>query len=160
MIMTECHSLLDLYKASQPYGLCDLPPNHPITAREPPDVTVDPELGPLTPWLMGAADRAILMRSWSLFQQAKKAAHKENDEQSVGNDYYADDFMYKEYMQAPSYIAAWGMKLVLAMVILVTLFPPVKWVMRRVMTKPGGGPTEEFVFLLLSDLTCCFCVCC
>lgn len=88
----------------------------------------DPALGPLTSWPMGAANAAIVQRSWGLIDSGK---------------YYGPKFTYDEYASVSNRALGVVVNVALAGLVVLLALPPVRWLAKRLVTQPGQGPTRE-----------------
>ncbi|KAF8840367.1 NAD(P)-binding protein [Paxillus ammoniavirescens] len=105
-----------------------------------------------TLYLMAIGNLQIVQRSWGLFELAKRnprlafgptsqpgAVHEDTSELTYGSQ-----FKYEEFLVLPTQLHS-----LLVVIFLVTvglamkLFPPARWLARRVMPQPGEGPTDE-----------------
>ncbi|KAJ6788216.1 hypothetical protein PWT90_02181 [Aphanocladium album] len=91
-------------------------------------------LGRLSSSLADSTDAAIVERTWGLLPEipSRKA------------EFYGDKFVWKQYMRVDNifqgFFVHWG--LVWASVFL-ALLPPVRSLLKRFVTQPGGGPDRE-----------------
>jgi hypothetical protein len=83
----------------------------------------------LSPSLSGAVDTPIVHRSWGLFGGAK---------------FYGQNFYFSEYMQVKRWWVGMISNIVLNFGMLFLLFPPVRWLGKKLVTVlPGEGPSRE-----------------
>ena len=123
----------ELQAAFKPYGLSPIPgPN----IAEPPrslktkalGLCTDPDLGPLTTSMANATDRPVVQRSWGLYG---------------GNAFYGPNFSFREYMRPPSLTKGILYHFGILLGVFCLKIPLVRMILKKVVYKPGEGPTEE-----------------
>lgn len=91
-------------------------------------------LGRLTTSLADGTDAAIVERTWGLLPEIP----------SRKVEYYGDKFVWKQYMRTSNVLSGfvfhWG--LIWASVAVV-LLPPLRSLLKGMVTQPGGGPDRE-----------------
>ncbi|GIC89803.1 uncharacterized protein Aud_006231 [Aspergillus udagawae] len=127
----ETYSLRQMMAASAPRATCipNAGRHHP---HPPPVLPVrwDRFLGNLTFNPSAMADRAVVMRTWSLLQR-----HGERTEQ------YGERFSFQGYTTASSWLQAWSSFLAMSVALFtVLIFPPLRWLLRWLSPQPGTGP--------------------
>jgi len=88
----------------------------------------DHDLGVLTSSISHTTDRAIVFRSWGLWD---------------GGQYYGPNFTWKEYMRVSHYISAIFWMVAFTIAPIFPLFAPFRWLLRKIITQPGDGASEE-----------------
>lgn len=127
----ETYSLSQMNAAGAPLASC-LPNTGPYSPYPTPILPVryDALLGPLTFNPSAMADRAAVMRTWSLLQ-----VHGEKSEQ------YGNSFSFNGYQRASGILQGWlsflGMSIAALFVILI---PPVRSLLKWLAPPPGTGP--------------------
>ncbi|KIJ67410.1 hypothetical protein HYDPIDRAFT_108169 [Hydnomerulius pinastri MD-312] len=105
-------------------------------------------------YLMAFIDLQIVQRSWGLFELAKRnpnivfgsTSQPRGEHKNPSDLSYGSQFKYEEFSALPSRFHS-----LLEIILLVTVafalkvFPPVsaRWLARRLMPRPGEGPTDE-----------------
>ncbi len=87
-----------------------------------------PDLGTLTDSLQGPADIPIVYRSWGLIDS--------------GN-FYGPHFHLTAYQKARNLLQGFGIHLAMTFGFMAILLPPVRWLLKFFVYKPGQGPTKE-----------------
>ncbi|KAI0821295.1 Saccharopine dehydrogenase-domain-containing protein [Irpex lacteus] len=90
-------------------------------------------------WFMGAANRAIVQRTWGLNERAAK----ENPSQETQLRTYGPEFTYDEFMVTRNKFSAIVLSLSVALGFAAMLIPPIRWLVKKLMPAPGEGPSEE-----------------
>ncbi|GFF28049.1 putative trans-acting enoyl reductase MT2525 [Aspergillus udagawae] len=127
----ETYSIRQMMAASAPRATC-IPDAGPHRPHPPPVLPVrrDRFLGNLTFNPSATADRAVVMRTWSLLQR-----HGDLTEQ------YGERFSFQGYTTASSWLQAWSSFLAMSVaVVCVLLFPPLRWLLQWLSPQPGTGP--------------------
>ncbi|KAJ0107590.1 saccharopine dehydrogenase [Diaporthe amygdali] len=135
----DTFSLKEITETMRPFALSPVP--NPNAASHKPSLKTRltglrtvPNLGKMTTCLAGDSDRAIIGRTWGLFEQigTKEA------------EAYGPNFAFSEYMRTRNWLSGvlmhWGIAVV--SVLLVAL-PPLRSVVRRFVYKQGDGPDKE-----------------
>lgn len=93
-----------------------------------------PELGTMTTSIADSTDAAVVERSWGLMSQIP----------SRKSQFYGPRFTWKQYMRAKSWFHGfavhWGL---LIGGFFLVFMPPVRWLMKKLVVQPGGGPNKE-----------------
>lgn len=84
--------------------------------------------GLLTDSIQGPTDIPLVHRSWSLYE---------------GGQLYGPNFYLSAYMRAKTLIRGIVIHLALTFGFLALIFPPVRWLLQRLVTQPGDGPSKE-----------------
>ncbi|KAG6382104.1 Saccharopine dehydrogenase-domain-containing protein [Boletus reticuloceps] len=103
-------------------------------------------------YLMSIVNLQIVQRSWGLFELATRNPRLvlDTSRQSSGEHEdttglsYGSQFKYEEFLALPSRLHS--LLVMLSLVIVagaMWLFPPVRWMARRLMPRSGDGPPEE-----------------
>ncbi len=128
--------LPDFLATMTPYALSSTP-NPRSTASEPlvfPGTRTVPHLGPLTTFVSGAMDRAIVHRTWGLFAQLP----------SRKDEFYGDCFSFAEYMKCGGWLSGkamhWGL---VGTAWVLAKSPVARAFLRKVVFKAGEGPDVE-----------------
>ncbi|EJD08367.1 uncharacterized protein FOMMEDRAFT_101779 [Fomitiporia mediterranea MF3/22] len=92
-------------------------------------------------WPLGPHNVAIVQRSHGLFHLQASAGIQDEE---VERPAYAENFMYTESQAASNQFVAFfaGLGLMLRAACLV-LFPPIRWLAKRLVIQPGQGPSDE-----------------
>ena len=128
----DVYPLKEIGASSAPYALSPIP--GPKTRNTKPLITklfgirVVPDLGILTTWLGGMADRAIVQRSWG---------------QLGGDRFYGPNFHFSEYKKARNYLQAVVIHFGIMMGGLFLTIPLFRKLARKYVYQPGDGPTKE-----------------
>ncbi len=126
--MFDHYSVSDVAASMQPFALSPIPHTAPI----PSSLTTKlfglrtvPDLGPLTSWLLGPGDEAVVHRSWGLFDEGYL---------------YGQKFVYHATIRARNAFVAvlWHLGMQLMMVGLAVW--PIRWLAKRLVVQPGDGP--------------------
>ncbi|KAJ7072889.1 NAD(P)-binding protein [Mycena amicta] len=86
-------------------------------------------------FFMSTANRPLQQRSWGLFET--EAA---TDKTQL---HYGPHFKYDEFLVTGSRLLGFFVSLAQAIVFSAFLFPPTRWLLKKLLPKPGEGPTEE-----------------
>lgn len=88
-----------------------------------------PDLGGLlTDSIQGPTDTPLVHRSWSLFD---------------GGKFYGPNFYLNPYMRAKGMIRGLAVHVGLTFGFLALIIPPVRWLLQKLVTQPGDGPSKE-----------------
>ncbi|KAF3916104.1 hypothetical protein ABW20_dc0110513 [Dactylellina cionopaga] len=126
----ETYGLSELARSSKALALSPIRRKYFAPRHGP--VHTNPILGTLTPWLQGTADRAIVMRSWGLTQEAAPQRS------------WGDNFSFTEYKRVNSYLEGIVTWLTIGVLSISVLFSPFRWIARKVVMQPGSGPDQNF----------------
>ncbi|KAJ7799990.1 Saccharopine dehydrogenase-domain-containing protein [Mycena olivaceomarginata] len=99
-------------------------------------------------YFMAPVDRALLQRSWGLLEA--EAA------QDTSYHHYGPAFKYDEFIVTGGAVRAVLLTLAMAIGAGVMMVTPLRWLIKKVLPKPGEGPSEsvrENGFLKLTNLT-------
>lgn len=89
----------------------------------------DPDLGILAPWFTATTDRAIVFRSWGLYD---------------GGEYYGPNFTWAEYRSMSNYLTATVWMILINVMSLIPIFGPFRWLAKKLFRfRQGEGPSEE-----------------
>jgi len=127
----DTYSIISVVKSLNPWSLSAItPPKQSI--RKPflellTGTRIDPDLGVLTDSISGPTDIPIINRSWSLID---------------GGRFYGPRFHVSAYMRTSDRVRAFAIHVALALGALVIIFPPVRWLLKRLVYQPGDGPTK------------------
>ncbi|KAH7018796.1 Saccharopine dehydrogenase-domain-containing protein [Ilyonectria destructans] len=133
-------SMFDFYSSSQiadSYKPFALSPVQPPVSSAPPSQSFrtnffgtryDRELGFLTDWYQSAMDTAVVQRSWGLL---------------AGGEAYGPNFRFGEWMAAKSSFHAAMVHLKMAFGTTIVLLSPARWILKKLVTRPGEGPAPE-----------------
>ncbi|KAH0828998.1 Saccharopine dehydrogenase-domain-containing protein [Lanmaoa asiatica] len=105
-------------------------------------------------YLMAVVNLQVVQRSWGLFELATRnpelvlpvgtspqSGGKHEDAAELS---YGSQFKYEEFLALPSRLHSLFVVLFLVTVVqAMRLFPPVRWIARRLMPQSGDGPTDE-----------------
>ncbi|KAL9122603.1 MAG: hypothetical protein Q9187_000835 [Circinaria calcarea] len=86
------------------------------------------DLGVLTTNLGSGPNVAIVQRTWGLLDQ--------------GN-FYGQHFQYSEYMRVRNLFVGFAVHLAIAFGKVALSIPPIRWLLKKCVYKPGEGPTKE-----------------
>jgi short subunit dehydrogenase-like uncharacterized protein len=106
-------------------------------------------------YLMAIVNLQVVQRSWGLFELAARnptlvlgASRQSGGELEDTTELslsYGSQFKYEEFLALPSRLHSLLLVLFLAIVAgAMKLFPPIRWIARRLMPQPGDGPTDEY----------------
>lgn len=87
-----------------------------------------PELGVLISWPGTAVDRAIVHRSWGLFDEGK---------------WYGSRFRFSALLRSRNALTGALQRLALVALQLLLLLPPGRWLLRKFLNKPGEGSSRD-----------------
>lgn len=88
-----------------------------------------PPLGTLSTSVSGTINRAIVHRTWGLLGGPKST--------------YGPRFHYREFWRVRNVLMGVILHFALAVGFLMIAIPPVRWLLARLVTAPGQGPTKE-----------------
>jgi short subunit dehydrogenase-like uncharacterized protein len=134
--ITESYSISHLMKSMAPFGLSPIKPSPAQTQAVGGGGVLSsilgyinvPELGNLTDWPGNSMDRAIVHRSWALFD---------------GGELYGKSFHFAQLLKARNALQAIVQAMVLRSLPLFLALPPGRWLLRKIAPSPGDGPTRE-----------------
>ncbi|KAK5108782.1 hypothetical protein LTR62_007842 [Meristemomyces frigidus] len=134
LTLFDSYSLSHLQKSGRPWSLNAIEgqkraPSRPIVERLTGVRTVS-DLGTLTDSLQGPADIPIVNRSWSLIN---------------GGEFYGPNFQLAVYTRTRNALTGLFIHVAMTIGFLAILLPPVRWVLQRLVTQPGFGPSKEDV---------------
>ena len=87
-----------------------------------------PELGTLATSVGGSTNRAIVQRTWGLLDDGK---------------YYGPNFTYQEYTTVRNGFIGVVVHFALIFGFVALAVPPVKWILKKIVTSPGQGQSKE-----------------
>ncbi|MCJ1307393.1 hypothetical protein MMC25_001039 [Agyrium rufum] len=133
----EAYSLPAIVAAAKPWALSPISPkpsksiaSHTWQSRLLGTRTV-PHLGLLTNAITASTNAAIVQRTWGLL-----TSHSPSKS-------YGPTFQYREYMRTQSQLLGTLSHYGLLIGPLFLLFPPSRWLLKKLVTQPGSGPTRE-----------------
>jgi short subunit dehydrogenase-like uncharacterized protein len=134
----DTYSLAQIQAALQPGSVSPLALSGPIKPASLlstiSGVTAVPDLGILTTSIQASADVPLVHRSWGLYRSAD---HKPQ------SDAYGPDFRFFCHMNARNIFTGTLTHLALTLSSLFLIIPPIRWLLARLVTQPGSGPSEE-----------------
>ncbi|KAA6413668.1 MAG: Saccharopine dehydrogenase Homospermidine synthase [Lasallia pustulata] len=126
------YSWKEVAKATMPWAMSPVP--RPKSVRSTPfmskllGVRSVPDLGTLTTSITAGPNAAIVYRSWGLFD---------------GGDFYGHNFEYHEYMRARNAFTGVALHFAIAIGMVALAIPPVRWLLKKLVTVPGQGASRE-----------------
>ncbi len=127
--MDSVFSLMDRYTLGQiraAHSPWSISPSKGPAQGSTPHVLYDPDFGAWqTSHLAEAVDMAVIHRSWGLRHD------------------YGQNFTYRGYMQTRGVVFAYALLAAIAISGLALVIPPVRWLLRRIVTQPGSGASAE-----------------
>ena len=90
-----------------------------------------PDLGLQSLPLMSSVDTPLVQRTWALLQESKQP------------DAYGPNFRFNTYTKAGTFLLGIFINLTSVILPLTLALPPVRWLLRPLLTKPGNGPSKE-----------------
>ncbi|OSC96785.1 hypothetical protein PYCCODRAFT_1378483 [Trametes coccinea BRFM310] len=117
------------------------------------------------PYVMGLSNRAIVQRTFGLNQMALSAAHvffgeKEasEKEEQIRPYAYGTQFRYAEYLvsNGGTYLSAVIASTFMGLMFSLLYFAPIRWLFKKLVFKPGEGPTEQVMekgFMVATNYT-------
>lgn len=133
LTLFDSYSLLDLSKSFSRWALSTVAPpkqsySTPIYERLT-GLRTEADLGGLlTDSIQGPTDVPLVHRSWSLYDSG---------------ELYGSNFYLSPYMRAKSLLHGLLVHFGLTFGFLALIFPPVRWLLQRLVTQPGDGPSKE-----------------
>jgi len=122
----------ELIEAHAPYAISPIPkPNAPSAESlftKLFGIKVVPDLGILTTSFGAGANRPIVQRTWGLLGGAQN---------------YGPNFRYGEYLKARNHFTALAIHVISALGALLLIFPPARWIIKKLIYQPGEGPSKE-----------------
>lgn len=133
LTLFDSYSLLDLSKSFARWGLSTVnAPQQSYSKSIFETVTglrTEKDLGGLlTDSIQGPTDIPLVHRSWSLYE---------------GGELYGPNFYLSAYMRAKNLFHGLAVHIGLTFGFLALIFPPVRWLLQRLVTQPGDGPSKE-----------------
>lgn len=135
----DMFSLKEIGAALSPYALSPVPNPQAKHQKESlwsmiTGLRTVPELGLQTSFMGATTDRAIVHRTWGLFQQVP----------SRKDEFYGPQFRYSQHMKTRNWLTGiamhWG---VIVAATLLTALPPLRKLLKRFVYEPGQGPDVE-----------------
>lgn len=126
------YSLKEVAKSTLPWAMSPVP--GPKSVQSAPlmsrllGVRSVPDLGTLTTSISAGPNEAIVYRSWGLFDR--------------GN-FYGRNFKYSEYMRVRNAFIGVALHFAIAFGLVALVIPPVRWLLKKLVTAPGQGPSRE-----------------
>jgi short subunit dehydrogenase-like uncharacterized protein len=133
LTLLDSYGLMDLAKSFSRWGLSTvIPPqqshSRPIWERLT-GLRMEHSLGGLlTDSIQGPTDIPLVHRSWSLYESGQL---------------YGPNFYLSAYMRAKTLVRGILIHFALTFGFLFLLFPPIRWLLQRLVTQPGDGPSKE-----------------
>ena len=133
LTLFDSYSLIDLGKSFARWNLSVVVPpqqsySKPILERLT-GLRMEHALGGLlTDSIQGPTDIPLVHRSWSLYE---------------GGNFYGPNFYLSAYMRAKGLFRGIVIHLALTFGFLALILPPVRWLLQRLVTQPGDGPSKE-----------------
>lgn len=133
LTLFDSYSLLDLSKSFARWGLSTVnAPQQSYGKSIYETVTglrTEKDLGGLlTDSIQGPTDIPLVHRSWSLYE---------------GGELYGPNFYLSAYMRAKNLFHGLAVHIGLTFGFLALILPPVRWLLQRLVTQPGDGPSKE-----------------
>ena len=133
LTLLDSYGLYDMAKAFSPWNLSTVTPpqqtsNKSIVERLTGLRTEKDLGGVLADSIQGPTDTPIVYRSWSLYE---------------GGNTYGPNFHLSAYMRAKGLLHGLALHFGLMIGFLALILPPVRWLLQRLVTQPGDGPTKE-----------------
>ena len=130
--LLDHYSLNEVAKATSPWAMSPVP--GPKSVHSTPlmskllGIRSVPDLGTLATSFAAGPNMAIVHRSWGLIDR--------------GN-YYGHNFKYKEYMRVRNSFIGVALHFAIAFGFVALTVPPVRWLLKKLVTAPGQGPSRE-----------------
>ena len=126
------YSVAQVVESTKPWILSPIPGPKPVKSRsllsKLSGVVFVPDMGTLTTGIAAGPNRAIVERSWGLFDR--------------GN-FYGQSFQYREYMSVRNAFVGTVVHIAITIGMTSLAFPPLRWLLKKIVTAPGGGPAQE-----------------
>ena len=128
----DCYSVGQVFQALKPWAFSPIrrkyiAPTVPLLTRYL-GIRSVPDLGILTTSISGSTDRAIVHRSWGLIDEGTT---------------YGPNFQFYEYMAVRNRLVGIAVHVLMTVAMAAIAFPPVRWLLRKVIYAPGQGPSKE-----------------
>jgi len=93
-------------------------------------------------WVLASGNQAVVQRTWSLHepQVAGVTATSAKDRRLLS---YGPRFKYEEFYMTPNKFGAILWNAVLSLFVVGFLFPPTRWLLKRILPASGEGPSEK-----------------
>jgi short subunit dehydrogenase-like uncharacterized protein len=104
-------------------------------------------------WAMASVDKAVVQRSWGLFERAAQA--NPDDAQAKENS-YGPELVYDEFFETGNKLFGALFTAVLVLMVLLAAFWPTRWLMKKLLPQPGTGPSESALnkgYIKINNLT-------
>lgn len=134
LTLFDTYSLSEFKRTQNPWCMCPIPPPRPSEADRTSwferltGVRSVPGLGTLTDSLSSPADVPVVNRSWGLLQTSTN---------------YGPDFRFRAYARARNMLQGFLTHLAMTFGVLALIIPPVRWLLLRLVTQAGDGPSRE-----------------
>jgi short subunit dehydrogenase-like uncharacterized protein len=136
MNISSAYPTAYLLKTLAPYSLSPVKPQKSQLRSVPPASLTStlfgywnvPDLGLLIQWPATSIDRAIVHRSWGLFD---------------GGEWYGKDFRFAALLRAQNAFAGALQHYGLTLLQILMLLPPGRWLLRKWLSEPGQGPDRD-----------------
>ena len=132
LCLLDHYSLKEVAKSTTPWAMSPVP--SPKSVQSTPlmskllGVRSVPDLGTLATSFTAGPNVAIVYRSWGLFDRG---------------DFYGRNFKYNEYMRVRNAFIGVALHFALTIGMVALTIPPVRWLLKKLVTMPGQGPTRE-----------------
>jgi short subunit dehydrogenase-like uncharacterized protein len=133
LTLLDSYSPLELAKSFQRWGLSTVPAPQQSHRRPIWEWLTGQRMehglgGLLTSSIQGPTDIPLVHRSWSLFKEGQ---------------FYGPNFYLSAHMRAKTLARGLLVHFALTFGFLFLLFPPIRWLLQRLVTQPGDGPSKE-----------------
>jgi short subunit dehydrogenase-like uncharacterized protein len=133
LTLLDSYGLSDMAKAFSPWNLSTVTPPQQTFSKSIVErltgLRTEKDLGGvLADSIQGPTDTPIVYRSWSLYE---------------GGNTYGPNFHLSAYMRASGLLHGLALHFGLMFGFLALILPPVRWLLQRLVTQPGDGPTKE-----------------
>ncbi|KAG2366662.1 NAD(P)-binding protein [Suillus spraguei] len=93
-------------------------------------------------YFMSITNSQVVQRSWGLYELARRVNH--HNTTTVAPFSYGPNFKYEEFMILPSALYATMYSILFAATTaLLVFFQPARWLARKILPRPGEGPSEK-----------------
>lgn len=132
LTLFDSYSVSHLLKSGRPWSLNPVAQSNPAPSRplleQITGVRTAPDLGILTDSLQSGADVPIVNRSWGLYD---------------GGKLYGPNFHLTCYTKTRNFLTGLLFHVALTAGFMAIFLPPVRWILQRLVTQPGSGPSKE-----------------
>jgi short subunit dehydrogenase-like uncharacterized protein len=134
----ETYSLAKIQAALLPGSVCPLALSAPLKPASLLSrifgVTKIPDLGILTTSIQASADTPLVHRTWGLYRSTDCIPQAQ---------VYGPQFRFFCHMNARNIFTGALVHLALTLSSLFLIIPPIRWLLAKIVTQPGSGPSEE-----------------